>query len=378
LTCKKVTSTKTGRFPCLRYKITDIRLYKPGQVPGYEWTRRWNNSISDPVQQWAADDTKTIQISDGYSGKCIELRVRQFVPQDGDKLERTWDYRGVKRSVSIPPYALTDLDGGKEAYTRHIESSMRDTFHNVLGPTNGLLYMTYMRAWRMFKNTSTPKDSFELLQLTMRLWMSIRLSTTSGFIVGRETLGMSSNILNSTSTSPGKIPLPPVLGAQLDLILIQHIQTKLRRELLDKLQKTILKNKHSTWFVTYLVTFILLHNTALITAHDAKYARKHGMKRRFAREDKVKEYHLGANILLAHFHYCNKGAHPFSDECRDLDLQSRAQLSDDELQFVRATRSYANSCKREWETLRDQGSYEDDYFFVSQLFEDNWQPRSMP
>jgi hypothetical protein len=72
--------------------------------------------------------------------------------------------------------------------------------------------------------------------------------------------------------------MPPVLGAQLDLILIQHIQTRLRRELLDKLQKTILKNKHSTWFVTYLVTFILLHNSALITAHDANYARKHGMK----------------------------------------------------------------------------------------------------
>lgn len=109
---------------------------------------------------------------------------------------------------------------------------------------------------------------------------------------------------------------------------------------------------------------------------------------------------IGANILLAHFHYCNKGAHPFSDECRDLDLQLRAELNDDELQFVRATRSYANrhskwispkaretgSCalmyvlqyaEREWETLRDQGSFENDYFFVSQLFEDCWQPRSV-
>lgn len=278
LTCKKVTSTKTGRFPCLRYKITDIRLYKPGQVPGYEWTRRWNNSISDPVQQWASDETRTIRISDGYSTKCIELRVRRFIPQDGDKLERTWDYQGTRKSVSIPPYALTELECGKEAYTKHIESSLLETFQNVSGPRDGLLYKTYLRAWNLYNDSSMSKDSLEILQLTMKLWMSIRLSTTSGFIVGDETLGMSSNILDKTSSNPGKIPVPPVLGAQLDLILIQHIQTKLRRDLLDKLQKMILKNKHSTWFVTYLVTFILLHNTALITAHDANYAQKHGMK----------------------------------------------------------------------------------------------------
>jgi hypothetical protein len=36
--------------------------------------------------------------------------------------------------------------------------------------------------------------------------------------------------------------------------------------------------KQKTWLTTYLVTFILLHNIALITKHDADYARKHGIK----------------------------------------------------------------------------------------------------
>ena len=48
--------------------------------------------------------------------------------------------------------------------------------------------------------------------------------------------------------------------------------------MLDRLQKMILKNKPGTWLVTYLVTFILLHNAALIIDHDASYASKHGMK----------------------------------------------------------------------------------------------------
>jgi hypothetical protein len=95
------------------------------------------------------------------------------------------------------------------------------------------------------------------------------------------------------------------------------------------------------------------------------------MQRRFAREDKVKEYvtgkaltpshglagcpilrvgkhgshwrkyATGANILLAHFHYCNKGTHPFSDDCKDQDLRTLGDLDDEQIQFVHATKSYA-------------------------------------
>ena len=31
---------------------------------------------------------------------------------------------------------------------------------------------------------------------------------------------------------------------------------------------------------------------------------------------------------------------------------------------------------RDWEKLKGEGRYEDDFFFVSQLFEENWKPRS--
>ncbi|GAB0141574.1 hypothetical protein EsHS_00002161 [Epichloe bromicola] len=376
LTCKKVSNTKAGRFPCLRYKITDIQLFKPGQVPGYEWTRRWTNNISDPIQKWASPDVKFIRISTGYSEKCIELQVREFVPQDGDKLERTWVHQGTRKSVPVPPYALMDLEDGKSAYLKHISDAMGDTLQHVAGRSSGLLRKTYVQAFRMYRDTTIPEDWKQLFDWTFRLWTAIRLSTTSDFIVGEEKLGMPYNILDTTNPNHGKIPVPPVLGAQLDVVMIHHIQTRLRRELLDKLQKMVLKNKQSTWFVTYLVTFMLLHNAALITAHDAAYARKHGIRRRFAREDKVREYHLGANILLAHFHYCNKGWYPFSDECKDQDLRTLADLSDDKVQFVRETREFAKEHEREWGQLRERGAWEEDYFFVSQLFQENWHPRS--
>jgi hypothetical protein len=49
----------------------------------------------------------------------------------------------------------------------------------------------------------------------------------------------------------------------------------------------------------------------------------------------------GANILLAYFHYCNKGIYPFSRECKDQELRALAQLDEAMVQFVRDTRSYA-------------------------------------
>ncbi len=277
LTCKKVANTKAGRFPCLRYKITDVRLYKPGQVAGYEWTKRWANSLSDPIQKWASSDIKVIQVAEGYSDNCLRLRVRRFIPQDGDKLERTWSHDGHQRSVRIPPYALIDIEEGKKAYSKHILESMNQAFSSILDRPGELLHKTYQQTLQFCKATSTPMDSLALLRDTFKLWMSIRFSTRSSFIVGDETLGMSKDILDATSPTPNKIPLPPVLGAQLDLILIHHIQSKLRRQVLDRLERMVSKRKHNTWMVTYLVTFILLHNASLITAHDASYARKHGM-----------------------------------------------------------------------------------------------------
>lgn len=49
----------------------------------------------------------------------------------------------------------------------------------------------------------------------------------------------------------------------------------------------------------------------------------------------------GANILLAHFHYCNKGIYPFSEGCKDQDLRTLAGLDEEKIQFVHATRANA-------------------------------------
>jgi hypothetical protein len=111
--------------------------------------------------------------------------------------------------------------------------------------------------------------------MVLRLWVAIRITTRSIRICGEDTLGMPPDILDETSPLHGEIPVPPVLGTQIELILIQGIQIPLRKVVLDRLQKLIATNKPNTWFTMYLCIFILLHNCSMITKYDAGYAKKY-------------------------------------------------------------------------------------------------------
>ncbi|KAL8370743.1 hypothetical protein RB595_000883 [Gaeumannomyces hyphopodioides] len=291
-TCKKVSNTnKVWRLPCLRLKISEVVLSKTGPVKGYEWTRRWKDGmVADEISSWASDEIKTIRVTEGFTGQSVELQVRQFVPQEGDRLERSWVVDGVRRSVKIPAFALVDMDAARGSYDSYIENGIEECCSKLVNREKKLLWRTYSLAIRMLADSGLAEEEKELLLNTLELWMSIRLTTTSFEIVGNETLGMTHDLIDDTSPLNGKIPLPPVMGAQLDSILIHQIQAKFRRDTLDQLQNFTQENRQKTWLTTYLVTFVLLHNIALVIQHDASYARKHGIERRFAREDKVKQY----------------------------------------------------------------------------------------
>lgn len=82
----------------------------------------------------------------------------------------------------------------------------------------------------------------------------------------------------------GHILLPPVFGAQLEIIMTTMILEPARRDVLRQLKDLIQENRRSSWFAIYLCLFILLHSCAMLTAGDNKKARKQGMK--------VRSHHL--------------------------------------------------------------------------------------
>ncbi|ETS87577.1 hypothetical protein PFICI_01405 [Pestalotiopsis fici W106-1] len=382
LTCSRVTSTKTYRLPCLRYKITDVRLFKPGNVKGHEWTRRWTEGIADDISNWASPEVRMLCVTEGYGTRPVRLRVREFIPQEGDKLERSWVYQGTKKSVRIPAFAIVNLDEAKTIYTEHIANELKECCRNVLSDKHQLLRGTYGFALNLMLDPSTDPKEKDLLSKAFRLWMAIRMTTKSTLIVGDERLGMDANIMDDTSPIKGKIPLPPVMGAQIELILIGQLQTKWRREMLDQLQTMTQQNNHSTWLTIYLTTFILLHNVSLLCQHDHAYAVKHGMKDsngKQASNPSPSTLHKNthrANILLAYWHYCNKGIYPFSGECSEAELSSLAKLDVDKIKFVHQTRNFVEKTKEHWQRIRRGNEYENDMFFISQLFEEKWIPEA--
>jgi hypothetical protein len=268
------------RLNCLRLKITDVKLFKPGQVKGQEWTNRWRDSVMDDIGNWESSQIRTIRVTEGYTGQWVELQVRQFRPQEGDKLKRSWVSKdGRRHEVDIPPFAIVNLDEARAKFDQYIKKGLFSCCHNLLGSRQGLLSKTYELAMRLSVDPSTAPAEKSLLVATLDLWMSVRLTTKSFEIVGPDTLDMPSNIIDDKDNPlHGKVPLPPVMGAQIDSVIIHQIQPRLRRKALEQLQKMTQEKKQKTWLTTYLVTFILLHNIALITKHDADYARKHGMK----------------------------------------------------------------------------------------------------
>ncbi|KAI1083307.1 hypothetical protein F5B20DRAFT_455693 [Whalleya microplaca] len=90
----------------------------------------------------------------------------------------------------------------------------------------------------------------------------------------------------------------------------------------------------------------------------------------------VREYQMGANILLAYFHYCNKGIYPFSAECKEQELTTLAELDEARNRFIQFTRSNVEKQKKHWEKVRQSNDYENDFYYISQLYEENWMPQS--
>jgi hypothetical protein len=137
---------KISQLPCLWYKITDVRMFKLGNVPGHEWTKRWANAKVHNITGWASPELRNIKITQGYSKKALTLVVRWFKPMPGDKLSRTWADGNIKKSVELPPYAIVDLSAATQTYKDYINQEGPQFLNSILSYEVNLLRGTYNQA----------------------------------------------------------------------------------------------------------------------------------------------------------------------------------------------------------------------------------------
>jgi hypothetical protein len=76
-----------------------------------------------------------------------------------------------------------------------------------------------------------------------------------------------------------RIPVPPIVDLQIDLIVISELLQPELKWILKKLKTMLLSSDPwNRWFEIYLVYFILLHNVELTMAHDAWFVKRNNLK----------------------------------------------------------------------------------------------------
>ena len=235
-----------------------MQLYNPDRLPTHEWKRRWDGYVKRPMGRWETVENKTIVLTHSISSKSIEIPVRKYASPEKQRQEDQSAAKVIPGKLILPSlFVVENLEDTQSAYANYISAIIGDVLKQYSGSSDGLLHKTYRQACELFMDPAIPAELLKLLELTLRSWTAIRLVQMPAIISARQPVNAQPK--NKTPAND-RITMSTVLDAQLEFILIHYIQKTLRIDLLDKLQAVFQNNKKSSWFVLYIVTFILLHN----------------------------------------------------------------------------------------------------------------------
>jgi hypothetical protein len=112
----------------------------------------------------------------------------------------------------------------------------------------------------------------------MKLWVAVRRTATFEHIISPDTLDMVPETEDKSFPFLGKVPLPPIMIQQLDIILTVGILMPLQKQVMEDLQKLILSNNPRTWMTMYLITFMSLKSCASLVSENYRNARRQGYR----------------------------------------------------------------------------------------------------
>ncbi|KAF5648101.1 hypothetical protein F52700_1316 [Fusarium sp. NRRL 52700] len=338
-TCAKVKGPTLSQLPCLRYKISDSQLLDKGKHPRFSWTRRWTSMKICEMEDWDSPIIKTITLTQDVGNASYSLQVRKFIPQPGDSLERTWNTADGVKAHPCAPYALANMRETSKVFVNFVDTHIKTFIDHYISKEDPLLFTTYEMAFK-HSRLSAIKDERVLLHSVLRLWVGSRMESKQERVSSEEVLGMTPQDWDPTAGNYGKYLVPPVLQAQIEILTTSMILLPMQKEVLKILQSLIEKNMARSWFTIYLTMFILLHSCSMLTrAEGVRAARegKMGSQARYWNHEIVEKFHSGARTMLAYFHYCNKGGHPFSMDWTRPANVAFAKLGPQQVEFIKDT-----------------------------------------
>lgn len=106
------------------------------------------------ITVWASSEVKTIELTHGFGIARFPLRLKQFVPVEGDGLAELWADGGVMKRHEIPPYAIADMKEAAQALWTYVNTGVADFLVGALGDSDLFYWQTYLMAFKHSQDAS--------------------------------------------------------------------------------------------------------------------------------------------------------------------------------------------------------------------------------
>ncbi|KAE9378490.1 hypothetical protein N431DRAFT_435586 [Stipitochalara longipes BDJ] len=353
---------------CWRPNIGGTEVFRRGPTIDFAVSLRGNMEDEAPGKQaiWkhfavrriGNEPSKTVELSQGVVPNRLKIRLDRYQPKDTDRQYYQWfNNEGVQQKYHTPAYGIENLSVAQHAIEGFLRDNSEAYIETHLKDATEITRKTF--------HTAQQNKHLPLVERALKLWVGCRFIEDPWSIVGTETLSQSRDP-NPACPYHTKIPVPPIVDLQLDLIVINELlQPELKKIL--KMLKTLLESSDpwNNWFEIYLAYFILLHNVELTMAHDAWFVKWNNLKRKYSNKNLVDTIMAGATTLLTVFHYAHQGYAPFSQPELD-ETQNWPDEMKDYLGEVRPlVKDVGGDC------VQDPAR---EMFWTSQLMSGGWRP----
>ncbi|KAI0879902.1 uncharacterized protein GGS22DRAFT_176501 [Annulohypoxylon maeteangense] len=381
------------RLPCLRWKLAEVTLYRDG---GLGLTKRWSGVKMKDLgpRDWETDEIRTIKIVIGCRKAPLELSVRKFRPINGDVTWKCWvDAQGTTRRINIEPYALANIWETSRQYSKyvtnyaliavaeyvddhdhHVDDSVRRTYNAALDCHRKLICTLQQKGDEV--------NHLQFLTQYFCLWFATRNMLGSAILVGDDKLDMEP-VNEEGCPYNGKVCIPRMIPAQFDSLGHQVVLTTLRKLVLDGLWKMMASKNPRDFFIIYITVFMLLHEVSITSRDRFRRARDNNLDQNqpYDLEKFVERHQEAANIILSHWHYYKRDVNEMKEKKQSNEEEEKkkmekvvwGELEYEERELLIETREAYE------ERAEDQNLaplvWEDDLYFVSQMFEEGWRPR---
>jgi hypothetical protein len=105
------------------------------------------------ITNWRSPEVKTILVTQDRGSSAFKLHVKEFIPMEGDRLQKDWMHNGVRKVRKLPPYAIADIRAATKEIQNFVDNNAASYIEDDLDESDKLIWNTYSMAFRCARFT---------------------------------------------------------------------------------------------------------------------------------------------------------------------------------------------------------------------------------